>query len=198
MRTNSFSVRVVGGREVDGGYVEMRHGQQYSLRLSNQRGVRCDVRVEIDGKDIGTFRVDSYGSIELERMPDDSGRFTFYRTGSSEGDKIGLSDIPSSDRGLIRVTFTPEKRTTVWVYNGTPIETVYPEDSDVRCCSVTDSYESGGTGLSGHSSQSFTNVGALDYDYDGKTVIHLRLVYKDTDEPRPLVAHTTPVPPPVR
>jgi hypothetical protein len=57
--------------------------------------------------------------------------------------------------------------------------------------------EAGGTGLSGESEQMFYSVTPLDYDYDQQTTIHLRLVAKSGNEPRPLVQRSTPVPPPV-
>ena len=230
MRVNEFSVRVIGGKEVDSGYVQMGQGQQYSLRLSNHRSVACDAKVEIDGKEVGTFRLHANDSMMLERSPNDHGKFTFYRAGSEEADKVGIADLPDDVRGLVKITFTPERvrevrryyfphelprptRPEPWritydnVSTFTADNTTCYSDSSKGLCGISGakgsssgpaSFESGGTGLSGHSDQSFHYVDSLHYDLSGQTVIHLRLVYKCTDEPRPLVSHTTPIPPPVR
>lgn len=45
-----------------------------------------------------------------------------------------------------------------------------------QCFNQTTGYESGGTGLGLFSDQTFRKVSELDYDYDKKTVINLRLV----------------------
>ena len=107
MRLNQFSVRIIGGRETSGGYVEMQHSQKYSLSLRNDRDRRCDARVEIDGKHVGTWRVDAHRNIVLERPADDDGCFTFYRAGSKKGAKAGIVE-GDPNNGLVVVRFTPE------------------------------------------------------------------------------------------
>jgi len=111
MYLNDFSVRVPGGRESGSGYVELKHGQKYSLVLRNSRNVRCDAKVEIDGQHVGTWRVDANGSISLERPVHDDGRFTFYAVGTREAQQANLNE-GSSELGLIKVTFTPELKST--------------------------------------------------------------------------------------
>jgi len=108
MFLNLFSVRVIGGKEQSGGYVEVAHGKQYSLSLRNSRNVRCDARVEIDGQDVGTWRIDSHSTIKLERPAHDTGRFTFYELGTSEAEQAGLAE-GDPNLGLVKVTFTPER-----------------------------------------------------------------------------------------
>lgn len=108
MYLNKFSVRVVGGNETSSGYVEMRHGKVYKLCLRNSRRVRCDAQVEIDGKDVGTWRIPSCSSITLERPADDDGEFTFYKVGTLEARQAAL-DVRSDNLGLIAVTFSPER-----------------------------------------------------------------------------------------
>ena len=107
MYLNQFSVRVIGGNEQSGGYVELPHGKKYSLSLRNGRDVRCDARVEIDGKDVGTFRIDASRTIRLERPAHDTGRFTFYKLGTAEAHQAGLEE-GNPNLGLVKVTFTPE------------------------------------------------------------------------------------------
>lgn len=106
MYLNGYSLRIPEGKE-DNGYVLMRHGKNYSLQLRNSNSVRCDVRVEIDGQYVGTWRLEAGQSAKLKRPAHDSGRFTFYKAGSSDGDKIGLRrDDPNL--GLVKAVFTPE------------------------------------------------------------------------------------------
>lgn len=108
MYMNDFSVRIPEGCEVSGGYVELRHGQKYTLRLRNSRSVRCDAHVEVDGKHVGTWRIPAHGSFVLERPEHDTGRFTFYRLGTADAEAAQL-DGSDPDLGLVKVTFTPER-----------------------------------------------------------------------------------------
>jgi len=59
---------------------------------------------------------------------------------------------------------------------------------------------SGGTGLSGKSTQQFVEAQELDLDMDRQTFIALRLVCVEKEESdiRPLVQRATPVPPPLK
>ena len=108
MYWNSYSVVVPEGKE-HGGYVELSHGQVYTVRLKNDRDVRCDVQLEIDGQDIGTWRLNSHEGLTLERPAHDDGRFTFYKVGSPESQKAGL-DSGNPNLGLVKAMFTPEKQ----------------------------------------------------------------------------------------
>lgn len=219
MRHNDFSVRIIGGNEIAGGYVEMEHGKKYSIRMTNHRNVACDAKVMVDGKECGTFRLRPYKSLALERPAHDHGHFTFYALGTSEARQVGL-DGTDPNLGLVQITFTPERvsfgptyRTanSAWSkgetleHHGlsgasdttnyyTESRTVEDTPSVAGACAST--YTAGGTGLSGHSDQSFVEVFELNYDYSQQTVIHLRLVLGN-DKPRPLTSYSTPVPPPV-
>lgn len=206
MFLNNFSVRIPQGIEQSGGYVELEHKTQYTLVLTNARPTRCDAEVEIDGKRVGVWRLQQQSSISLERPAHDSGRFTFYKVDTIEGKKAGL-DAFDSHTGLIKVTFTPEVETP-------PQPPVFALEAEVaenlvRGCSEPErhglpqptspskAYSPGGTGLSGRSSQSFQVAESIVHDDRQQTIIHLRLVARDVDEPRPLTPFSTPVPPPV-
>ena len=207
MLLNNFSVRIVGGTEVAGGYVELAHGRQYSIVLSNKNATRCDAKVTIDGKTIGEFRVNAHSSITLERPVHDSGKFTFYKSGSIEAEQAQL-DEASAELGLVNVVFTPEHQATYSVtystYNPRPITTTdtwsntgndYPIAMAAVASPVTRGLSSGGTGLSGKSRQEFVETNALNHDYLRQTTINLRLVCREDNGPRPLTAFSTPVPP---
>lgn len=201
MYLNQFSVRIPQGTE-SSGYVELVHNTQYTLILRNSRAVRCDARVEIDGKHVGTWRIGANSNVKLERPVHDTARFTFYKLGSKKGRKAEL-DSGNPNLGLVKVTFTPEK-SIAWsdTCDAWAIENVKPwatynsamQPKGLTECN-TRGMSAGGTGLSGKSHQTFYNVSELDYDHSQQTVIHLRLVAKNGKEPRPLTAYSTPVPP---
>lgn len=211
MYLNDFSVRVPEGDETPGGYVELPHNTNYTLSLRNNRSVRCDARVDIDGKHVGTWRIEAHSNILLERPAHDTGKFTFYKLGTSEARSIGLNGT-DPNLGLVKITFMPAKKPRPMpVYRSAVLPQAtftggIPGASSGRIeeltCSVSakglTSHSAGGTGLSGESRQRFYTVATLDYDFSQQTVIHLRLVCKaDTDAPRPLTSYSSPVPPPI-
>ena len=207
MLLQGFTARVIEGQEVPGGYVELRHGQQYTLRLKNANRLRCDAAVYVDGKHVGTWRLNGFDHIDLERPAHDHGRFTFYKSGTTEANQAGLEK--NDELGLVKVVFTPEAERIVrplvssvrsnWTISP-PYSTTITMDAGeapvAYAMAATSRYDSGGTGLSGHSNQNFGSVAPLDYDYSKQTTIHLRLV-TPSDDPRPLTAFSSPVPPAV-
>ncbi len=114
MRYGNFSCLIPEGREHGSGHVALEHGQIYQLRLGNHGPSRCDALVEVDGKSVGLFRINGYGTFQLERPSNDTGRFTFFRADSSEGQAAGATETATVDRGLVRVTFKPEKQQTYY------------------------------------------------------------------------------------
>ena len=220
MYLNDFSVRVLEGREQPGGYVEMRHGQRYRLQLRNNRPARCDARVEIDGQHVGTWRVEARTTITLERPAHDDGHFTFYELGTPEAQSAQIAD--DAGAGLVSVTFMPEQVCAIsWQWTGAipcehPAPRVTFDDSSTfgritlgggtvtsntvsarNLSSAQWDYTAGGTGLEGHSGQTFGPAGAILHDHSQQTTIHLRLVggHKADDGPRPLTQRSNPIPP---
>lgn len=191
MELNNFSLSISPGTELSGGYLQLEHNTQYSVVLANKRAVRCDAKVEIDGKHVGTWRIEQYNSIVLERPVHDNGKFTFYKLGSAEATKAGISE-QNANIGLVKVTFTPERQ----VQPPPPPGIVAANFAPTRGGGVNRSLSAGGTGLSGESKQQFGDAVEIDYDYSQQTVIHLRLVAR-VDEPRPLTPLSNPVPPPI-
>lgn len=109
MRVGNFSVVILGGREVESGYVHLNDNQQYTIRLSNHmNNRRCDAELMIDGKSIGTFRIAPGGRIDLERSPADNGRFTFFRADGPSAEAVAAMAVASADRGLVQVRFKGE------------------------------------------------------------------------------------------
>jgi len=109
---NGFSVNVPQAQEeTSDGYIVLKHGQNFSLRLHNGHkycggNKPADAEVWIQGKLIGTFRVPANQTIEIEHPVSDSGKFTAYKNGSSEARQIGI-DPDSNENGLIKVIWKP-------------------------------------------------------------------------------------------
>lgn len=205
--------------EDEHGYVYLQHGDVYRIWLQNQTDEANDVIVEIDGKEVGVWRLALYQTATIEHPADDVGKFTFYEIGSSEAQKVGLGSIARSDLGLVKVTFIPEKIKhpgipaidTTRSYSGAKgggamkggdWQESFSSGSrgggqgvNLNTCSA------GGTGLSGRSDQQFGRARSIDRDYDRQVIINLRLVARPSDAPRPLRAVNSTVsnlvPPPV-
>jgi len=175
MTTNEYEVIIPQGVARGNGYVEMRHNTQYSLRLKNNRRVKCDAEVSIDGIHIGTWRIKERGEIQIERPVHDTGCFTFFEVGTEEAKFAGISK--NTQNGLVSVTFKPE------------FESVNTSELPSR-------YNAGATGLTGESKQKFVTVAKIDHDEARCFTIHLRLVAHIPDI-RPLAPRATPVPPPI-
>jgi hypothetical protein len=206
-------VRVTNGHELDNGYVEIAHGTQYQIVMRNDRATACDARVTIDGKEIGSFRIWPNSSITLERKPgSDAGRFTFFREGTEEA-KQSQVETGSPNNGLISVVFTPERARPIqtvtwgepywypwWTVNPYEPKVMFNSWVEPRVMSFSADVggrgsRAGGTGLTGHSNQNFSSVGALDYDYSGQTQINLRLICSEQSQIRPLSGQSNPIPP---
>ena len=187
MEFNNFVVSIVEGKETKDGYVELPHKTRYTLRLGNRTNGRCDAHVSIDGKLIGIWRIEANDGIRLERPVHDTGHFTFYALDSAEAKRAGLQ--LNDQLGLVSVTFVPEKVKVV------RRDSISAEDTlDLPAFLRR---RVGGTGLSGHSNQTFTNAKDIVLDEEAKVTIHLRLVEADDTTPRPLkgMSLQTPVPP---
>lgn len=203
------------------GYVLLPHNTQYLLRLRNNGVNRCEAHVEVDGKHIGTWIIDSKQTISLERPTNSNKRFTFYQLDSREGKTARLDGINEDDLGLISVTFTPELKPAV--RKKFPIRPIgSPFDRKIgsrggggqsltfndfqiksyNCCdsqSITGT--PGGTGLSGKSNQEFIEVLGLSLNKMAAVTINLRLVCDDSEaveELKPASPVSTPIPPPIR
>lgn len=197
MHLGNFALEIPQGHELDSGYVEMRHNTKYTLKLSNNDKRRCDAEVEVDGKLVGIWRVQSNNYIIIERPSHDDGCFTFYRLDSPESQKANL--VENDKLGLVSVLFKPEKPyiapTVHYSTSDSGMRYSTAGSGDIRYSTAP---SPGGTGLSGRSEQQFRTVAPLDYDQDSFVQIHLRLVCVNDKlhEPRPLTPVSSPVPPP--
>jgi hypothetical protein len=211
MFLNGYSVRIPEGDERAHGYVHLKHGQTYSLVLGNKSSCRCDVTVAIDGKDIGTWRMERGQTITLERPANEAKLFTFYKAVSAEGVQVGAA-VLKDDQGLLRVTFVPEDATKpAAILRATSVfhasigdgETLAPQAYASVNCMASPSVSPGVTGLSGHSTQEFGVAPYMRLDHGATQVVNLRLVCVDVIVPgdpsplRPVTSQSTPVPAPI-
>lgn len=107
MYLNGFSVRIDKAKEEPSQYFKMNHGQKYKILLRNHNDIHCDAKVEVDGKEVGVFRLNPKENLALERPTNDARCFTFYHIDSEESRDVRLDKISKDELGLIRVTFTP-------------------------------------------------------------------------------------------
>ncbi len=113
MRVGTFSVYVPQGDERASGHVELPHGMVYTIAMTNHDYCRrCDAEVEVDGKSVGAFRLDKGCALTLERPSHDVGMFTFFQVDTQEANAAGVANVVKEERGLIRVTFRPERAPT--------------------------------------------------------------------------------------
>lgn len=178
MNNIRFEVEIPEGKQLEDGYVEMRHNTQYSLVLKNHPWVPCDTEVAIDGIHVGTWRIESRSEIRIERPVHDTGHFTFFEVGTEEASLAGIA--MNTDNGLVSVTFKPMKESLV--LNAAPLPRT--------------ELGAGATGLTGESQQRFRDASEIEYDMARAFTIHLRLVARKPDI-RPLAPRSTPIPPPV-
>lgn len=154
----------------------------YKIKLRNRGSSRCDAKVEVDGVDAGTFRINGGSSVTLERPSNVAKKFTFYRGGSAGAAKAGYSKGRETN-GLVKVTFIAEKDCEVFLLENDNIglRTFCAEPKGLQNqCTVNCSYSPGITGLSGTSSQKFNTVGGL-LNTKAPVIIQLRLVADDND-----------------
>jgi hypothetical protein len=215
MFLNGYSVRIPEGKETQGGYIEIKDKQQFRIVLRNGNPRDCDVRVEVNGKLAGTWRVEAGRRIVLKRPGNDDGYFTAYVASTLGARQAGI-DYNDPDLGLVRVTFTPEIEKAVETFSGTvrglegtsaersasfgmlegaSAECGAPFEMSVPTPKAPTSAKPVGVGLSGHSAQTFVQAKPINLDLTRAVTINLRLVSK-SDDPRPLVdASSNPVPP---
>lgn len=176
MNFRHFELRITGKEDQDG-YVRLFHGSVYSLSMyNNHYSRRCQAKLLIDGKEIGTFVINPRQSIYLEGPPRSGKRFTLYKYGTLEAKKAQLED--SDNLGLVQVLFTLEADSTAYISRSAGLK-------------------GGGTGLSGYSSQCFEEVDDFNLDHSTSTMIALRLMPSHLDEIESLtnVMYSTPIPP---
>ncbi len=204
----------------NGDYVELDHNQHYRIRLSNNHRTRCQAKVSVDNKYMGTWIIDSYDNIVIERPASIDKKFIFYRARSApRGANISMGD---SNNGLVQVDFTPEEEHLDYYtpkyldgsfscFNNQSFDghksnsMAYHKDNEMALSYGIRNYEheGGATALKGRSGQKFRRVGPMSLNKSSRVTISVRLVankYTNSyyNEVTPLTSVTSnPVPPPI-
>lgn len=112
--SNSFSssfwtspIDTVTNKSTDKSYVEMKDNEHYLISIYNGHSSRCHAKITIDGKHVGTWILEPWGSARLERPVDIQKKFTFFKVNSVAGAEAGLVKGDSKN-GLVCVEFIPE------------------------------------------------------------------------------------------
>lgn len=155
-----------------GQYARLYHLQTYAIRLYSSHVGRSNAVVEIDGKVVGKFRIQPQSSVTIERSRNNPKKFTFVRNGTPEFFDADLNGVAVDKRGLIKVTFYPEK------FDRYTSENERIEAPGLSSKDQTENYapKSGGTGLSGMSDQNFVDAPEINVDHNKKVTIYLRLI----------------------
>lgn len=102
---SSSSPNIFGNK--DRSYVEMKDGDHYSISLYNGHSTRCHAKITIDGKPVGTWILEPWATVRLERPVDLAKKFTFFKVNSAGGSEAGLVRGDSKN-GLVSIDFIPE------------------------------------------------------------------------------------------
>lgn len=130
-------------------YYPLKNGRDYIVKLSNNTDKRCNVTLYIDGKDMGTWRMNGHSSISLERPINSPRKFIFFRENS---------EIIS---GLVKAIFVPE-------YRGGQSMNM----DDLSNCE----FSSGATVLGNESRERFGNASYIEEDKKNAVTKIVRLV----------------------
>ena len=219
---NGFSLSVYPAEKVHrfgSNYFTMADKTEYKIELSNNRSVKADAHVWIDGKKVGVWRINSHSTISIERPSDVSKKFVLLKEGTSAARD---SDIMTgkSENGLVKVEFQPEKESCKGYFFesdcseeslGFSTNNIQPMmkscTNQMYCSAPTNTNQNlsaAGTGLGSDSSQRFRSVEPLyDIDTENITEIYARLVVDDNKtnnrqfQPLRDVRYSTAVPPPI-
>ena len=176
MRFDKYEITIPQAVEKNG-YCILNHGQEFSIKISNYESTRCNVKIEVDGKDIGTFRLNAGQTSNLEHPVQHQHKFVFCIEGTLKGKIAGLDKIPSEKLGLIKAQFLPEK-----------VKETLAGGSN---------FAAGGTAAGGISTQVYGRASPMDVDITKAVTIYLRLVGKTPSDivPPKAMPRSTPVPP---
>lgn len=159
----------------DGHTFALRHCQEYTIEIHNLGKTKINASIEIDTKQIGTFRVNEKSFSAIERPVAKHGKLTFYETDSSEG---RMASIDRRQAGSIVVTIHPEV-----VVRQQPKVQYYSYGRDCTDGLEEDGLSGGGTGLGAYSNQQFRPLTPMQTDKENSTTIIAFMRLKHMIEP---------------
>jgi hypothetical protein len=184
----------------DRDYFVLSHGSQYVIVIRNDNPERVSAEVNIDGTNQGTFVVNAYNSIRLERPSSVAQKFTFLLADSDDAKAAGISH-GDTENGLIQIKCFREEQVALFQAKstGASLEASFGSAASFRgdtrpgpsaldfnttaasfrgsldSRNASDSYRQGGTGLTGTSEQRF-NTTTFKSDPLTECTFYLRLV----------------------
>jgi hypothetical protein len=156
-----FFVNLIDSEEkfipLENGNFFLEHGTEYKIIVgNNNKNCRANATIFVDGKNIGSFRIEKNSKIEIERPSENSKKrkFTFFSKKSREG-KLGKLN-KCSKLGHLKVKIQYED-----IYK--EFFSIANDDGTFDVCDFNPSRiqsdsEIGGTALGKSSKQTFTNA----------------------------------------
>jgi hypothetical protein len=145
----------------------LQHLEKYEIFIESQSNRRLIAKIEIDGKVIGEFIINSCSKLQLLGVPKQEGEFTFLAPGTPEFTNANLDKVSDYYLGIVEVTITPEQIE----YN----PGLYEKGITIGAT------RSGGTGLTGISKQDFKFGKGFPTDISKVEVSTFRLVLKNME-----------------
>lgn len=90
-------------------YFSLSDKSEYAIKLSNNHSTKADACVWIDDIKMGTWRINPYSKITIERPANINRKFTLLKEGTNTARNAGISNKNSSN-GLIKITFKTEQK----------------------------------------------------------------------------------------
>lgn len=109
-----FALEIKGSQPVPNStpfYRSLLHGQEYSVVCHNPGWTPCDVALQIDGMNVGRWRIEARSHIVIERPVGVAKKFTFVKEDSALAASSGVTK--HADNGLVSATFYPEVQKNV-------------------------------------------------------------------------------------
>lgn len=175
-------------------YFLLSHGENYKLKLSNDRETKCDAEIWIDGVKIGCWRINEFDNIIVERPAKLDRKFIFLKENSREANSAEIIN-GKKNNGLIKIIFKPEKKKIDFFDNSNFLYTNYSQQKlfdRVDLSQMSNSFSPpnlshGATALGDQSNQLFNNTHPINnIDNANITIIMARLMVDNNQSLKPL------------
>lgn len=192
-------------------YYSVPNRCEYRVRMSNNSGLRVNATLKIDGEIMGTWRIEPFSDVAIERPAHTDRKFVFVKEDSREA-RMGDVTRGKYENGLVEVTFVPEKireyhrrcyqkekrSLAGYVTPLSPANYMYSMDMDqstpaLQSCNSSSNatrnmgadyeFASGATVLGEDSNQSFTDADYMIEDASRQITKRVRLVIKGARKP---------------
>lgn len=203
IKINGFGLGVTAGvpiKKINRGgnvYFAMPDLTEYKILLSNGNMTRCDATVYLDDIEVGTWRIEAFSTITIERPVGEARKFVLVQEGTNIAYQAGIGSYDTN--GLLRAEFKPEmirqrapNRSRGIIRYDLPLtanmlrtnkvtSTITTQSKKQMTNNLRDNLQPAGTGLGNYSDQEFYDTDRLfTIDYNKITTINTRLVVDDS------------------